>query len=75
MKNRITMITILVLVILTSSCEKDYSCSCKEVDTSTSATKNSYTLKKSFLQKSEASSWCSGMNENYFGIKRECNIK
>jgi len=75
MRKVISIMVMTVGVITLMSCEKEYSCSCKEVDISTGKTTNTWSPMKATLTKADAQKWCSSYETSDFGIRIECSLK
>jgi hypothetical protein len=72
----ITYILFTLLCASFMSCEKDYTCSCREVDTSTGkVTKYWSPQKHTFDNSSDANIWCHGQEVSGFGIEIKCDLK
>jgi hypothetical protein len=75
MKTRLSIIALLAVFTLTS-CEKEYTCSCREIDTSTGKINNYWTPeKKTFDNASDAETWCHGSEISGFGVAIKCDLK
>lgn len=74
---KIAIYTLFMLfTIALMSCEKDYTCSCREVDTSTGkVTKYWSPQKQTFDNSSDANTWCQGQEISGFGIEIKCYLK
>lgn len=58
-----------------TSCEKEYTCTCREIDTSTGKTTNIWAPQKGTFSKSDADIWCHSSETSGFGIRIACELK
>ena len=75
MKKTSLMLTLTVYVMTLLSCEKQYTCSCREIDTSTGKTTKTWNPMKGTFTKAEAQTWCHSNETSGFGIRIECSLK
>lgn len=70
------VITILLLAVGVTSCEKEYTCQCKEVDTQTGKVNKRWNpMRSTFVSSSDATAWCKGNEISGFGIRIECQLQ
>lgn len=70
------VITILFLAVGVTSCEKEYTCQCKEVDTQTGKVNRRWNpMRSTFVSSSDATAWCKGNETSGFGMRIECQLQ
>ncbi len=75
MKTKHITLTLVALLLL-ASCEKEYTCSCREVDASTGqVTKYWSPQKETFDNSSDANTWCHGQQISGFGTEIKCDLR
>ncbi|OJW82302.1 MAG: hypothetical protein BGO69_17075 [Bacteroidetes bacterium 46-16] len=75
MKKKLIIMLAMLTTITLVSCEKEYTCSCREVDTSTGQVTKYWTPQKGTYTKSDAETWCYGQEVSGFGIEIKCDLK
>lgn len=75
MKNNSIIAFVLICLLFLTSCEKEYTCLCKEIDTSTGKTSKTWNPMKGTYTKSDAEKWCNSNETSGFGIRIECDLK
>lgn len=75
MKKLIIVIPLTVYILVSVSCEKQYTCACKEVDTVTGTITKTWNPMKGTYTKSDAEKWCSSNETSGFGIRIECDLR
>ena len=74
MKTKLSIIALFTLLIC-ASCEKEYTCTCREIDTNTGLTTNTWAPQKGTYSKSDATTWCHGQEVSGFGTEIKCDLK
>lgn len=73
-KQRMSLLLALMIIIIFTSCTKNYICTCSEKDTTTGKTNRTYTKQGTYTQ-ADAGAWCAADETSGFGIKITCSLK
>lgn len=75
-KQLLSGVAMVIIALCISSCEKEYTCQCQEVNTNTGKVTRTWSPKRgTFTSSSDASTWCHGNETSGFGIKVECELR
>lgn len=75
MRKIFSVIAVAVATCTLLSCEKEYTCSCKEIDTTTGKMTKNWNPMKGTYTRTDAEKWCHGNETSGFGIRIECSLK